>query len=209
MNNQKEIILLEGLGYKFPKENSKQKRKYGIYKCHCGNKFETRVDLVNCKNTVSCGCTRTKHNLRSHRLYKTWAGMINRCNNPKHKRFKDYGARGISVCNEWLSIENFISDMYPSYKEGLSIDRIDNNKGYSKENCRWADAKIQARNTRKLRVNNTSGFRGVIKYGNKFKSVICINYQTIKIGIFDTAIEAAQAYDNYVSLHNLEHTKNS
>jgi hypothetical protein len=134
--------------------------------------------------------------------------MIQRCNNQKHKYYNDYGARGITVCDEWLDINNFINDMFPSYQEGLSIDRIDNNKGYSKDNCRWTTKSIQARNTRVLQKNNTTGYRGVVYYGNKFKTIIGINSQSIKIGIFNTSLEAAKAYDNYVILHNLEHTRN-
>jgi len=147
-NNQKEIILLKDLGYLKPTEKSNYTKRYGIYKCHCGNEFKAQFQHINRKLTTSCGCIKkanirlinkqnATHNLSKHRLYDTWKHMIQRCTNNKDKTYKNYGARGITVCKEWLDIKNFIDDMYPTYQEGLSIDRIDNDEGYSKDNCRW------------------------------------------------------------------------
>lgn len=75
--------------------------------------------------------------------------MINRCHNKNHKDYYLYGKRGITVSKRWHIIANFIKDMYPTYKKGLYLDRIDNNKEYSKNNCRWSTAFEQANNTRK------------------------------------------------------------
>lgn len=74
-----------------------------------------------------------------------WSDMMKRCYNENHVYFKRYGGRGISVCEEWHDFKVFLKDMCPR-PTGLSIDRIDNDKNYSKENCKWSDAKIQSRN---------------------------------------------------------------
>ena len=83
-----------------------------------------------------------------HPLYQTWRGMKRRCTNPDHDCFKDYGGRGINVCERWLSdFYNFVEDM-GERPEGYSLDRINNDMGYSPSNCRWADAVTQANNKR-------------------------------------------------------------
>lgn len=217
-NNQKEIILLEDLGMQFATETSKYKFRYGLYKCFCGNEFKTLIQSVKNKNTSSCGCyqkqrardTKITHNLAYHRLYGTWQLMIDRCNNPKSKIYKHYGERGISVCNEWLDIRNFINDMNPTYQEGLALDRIDNNKGYSIDNCRWAKQNVQHRNTRLLISTNTSGYRGVswVKSRNKWRARIAVDCKVIHLGYFNTALDGAKAYDNYIIINKLEHTRN-
>lgn len=79
------------------------------------------------------------------RLYWVWADMRSRCRNPNHQSFKNYGGRGITVCKRWDSFRNFYEDMAPR-PSGLSLDRIDNEKGYSPENCRWATRKQQNSN---------------------------------------------------------------
>ena len=207
---KKELILLKDLGGRFSKETSKQKRRYGLYKCFCGKEFEAQIQSINDGNTKSCGCLKNTHNLSNHRLYKIWHNMIQRCTNPKNTFYENYGERGIKVCEEWNNIESFINDMYPSYQEGLSIDRIDNNKGYSKDNCRWATRAIQSRNARVLISSNTSGYRGVHwrKSRKKWTSQIRVDSKKIHIGYFKTAEEGAVAYDKYIIDNNLEHTKN-
>ena len=206
-----ELILLEDLGMIYPKENSKQKRRYGIYKCFCGSEFKAQIANVKNRNTKSCGCINgRKHNLTNHRLYQAWNGMIQRCNNHKSTSYKNYGKRGVTVCQEWHITENFIKDMYPSYKEGLELDRIDNSKGYCKDNCRWTTKEIQKRNTRLIRITNKSGYRGVYWANNisKYRSKICVNNKNIHLGCFNTSIEAVKAYDKYVIDNKLEHTLN-
>ena len=212
MENQ--LILIEDLGMLYPAETSKKKYRYGLYKCMCGNEFEAIIKNVKNGNTSSCGCynkrTTTKHGLANHMLYKIWNSMLQRCNNPKDKRYNDYAGRGISICSEWLDINNFINDMYPSFKEGLSIDRINNDGNYEPSNCRWVKRTIQSRNTRKLISTNTSGYRGVgwHKSSNAWRAQITINHKNIHLGNFKDVIDAAKAYDQYVIDNNLEHTKN-
>lgn len=84
-----------------------------------------------------------------HPLYNVWASMRNRCNNPNYKQWADYGGRGISICPEWASFDQFVEDMGPRPSPTHSIDRIDNDLGYSPKNCRWATKKEQQRNQRR------------------------------------------------------------
>ena len=217
-NNQKKLILLKDLGMKYPNVNSKQKKRYGLYKCFCGKEFETQSYYIKIKHTQSCGCHNINqikkrsviHNLSRHRLYGTWLGMMDRCNDKNNRRYKDYGGLGIVVCEEWNNIENFINDMFPSFIEGLTIDRKDNNKGYCKENCRWTTKTIQNRNTRILKSTNTSGFRGVSynKKLKKYSSSITVNRKNIHLGYFNNALEAGLCRDKYIIKNNLEHTLN-
>lgn len=150
------------------------------------------------------------HNLSRHILYGVWVDMKRRCFNPDRKEYKNYGGRGITVCNEWLNIANFINDMFPSFTKGLTLDRINNNGNYEISNCRWVNRNTQMRNTRILRINNTSGFRGVTlgQNGKKWRARITIKNKIKHLGYFDTPINAAKAYDKYIIDNNLEHTRN-
>lgn len=133
--------------------------KRARYLCDCGN--ETIVFKSNATRgtTVSCGCFRRKvtrdrsvtHGHKSggtrSRTYVTWVNMKGRCNNPDRKDAKNYVGRGISYCPEWEEFDAFLRDMGEA-PEGKSLDRIDNERGYSKENCRWATRQEQNLNKR-------------------------------------------------------------
>lgn len=129
--------------------------------CICDCNTLVTVYLENLKRglTKSCGCyfKEAKHNFK-HGMSKSkerniWNSMIQRCHNKNTKAFKNYGARGITVCDEWKNdFEIFYNDMGPKI-DGISLDRIDNDKGYSKKNCRWATRKQQANNRRCSRVH--------------------------------------------------------
>lgn len=208
MENQLQLILIEDLGYLYPKETSNRKRRFGLYKCHCGKEFKTTIEKANNGHTRSCGCLVKKHGFKKHRLYSIWSNIKTRCYNKKYSQYKDYGGRGIKVCEDWLNIENFINDMYPTFEEGLTLDRIDVNGNYCKGNCRWTTNEVQSRNVRK-RKDNSTGYKGVYfrKDNNKYVSCIRVGKQ-IYLGQFDIPLEAALVYDKYVIDNNLEHTLN-
>lgn len=126
--------------------------------------------------------------------YISWFNMKQRCFNKNNIRYKDYGGRGITVCDRWKnSFENFYKDM-GERKEGFSLDRIDNNKGYYKENCKWSDNVEQGRN-RRVQVNNNSGVKGVSFFSktNKWRVCIKINGKNKHLGYYETIKEAEDA----------------
>jgi len=217
-NNQKQLILLEDLGMMYLTEASKQKKRIGLYKCSCNKEFKAQTAHVKNGTTKSCGCLKGKmiteskitHGKANTRIFKIWASMRGRCYNKNNPRYRDWGGKGIIVCSDWNeSFTNFYNwAINNGYGDDLSIDRINNNANYSPENCRWTTNAIQARNTRLLKSTNTSGYRGVYTSRDKFKAMICVNKKAIYLGQFDTKIDAAKAYDNYVTINKLEHTKN-
>ena len=143
-------------------------QEYYACACACGGKSRTSGHNLQKGLSRSCGCLRnelrisihTKHGMLSAKEYGVWTGMRHRCNSKTHPSFKDYGGRGITVCERWNDFANFMADMGPRPSEKHSLDRIDNDQGYSPENCRWATASQQHRNTR---ANRTLTYAGVTK----------------------------------------------
>ena len=140
-----------------------ERREYfWLFKCDCGNQKKINGSSVRKGVTKSCGCLskeiaakrKKTHGMSKTKTYHVWNNMRGRCFNEKDPSYKNYGARGITVSERWLTFENFLEDMgHPP--EGLSIDRIDNELGYSKENCRWTDISTQNTNKRPWKESAT------------------------------------------------------
>ena len=213
-NNGRDMtpVLIKDLGMRYPTENSSRKYRYGLFECqYCNKEFEATLGNIRNKSTKSCGCQRGKgfkHGLESNRFYSTWSGLVARCTNPNNHKFYMYGARGITVCEEWLDVTNFVAWCnltHPNIK-GVTLDRIDVEGNYEPNNCRWADASTQALNQR-MKGNNTSGFVGVgfFKSINKWGANITVNHKLQHIGVYADLIEAVLARDNYIIENNLPH----
>lgn len=173
-----------------------------LCKCDCGTYVkQTSGNLTSKSETKSCGCLgkeksssrmkilnklAVKHGLSSHPLYDRWYGIYKRCCVPNDKDYINYGQRGIMLCSDWMypasyGFVNFLKDMEESYSEGMTIERLDNNKGYSKDNCAWKTIHEQCLNKRtnlnipyaypdKGTYKSTVQYNGCIYYLGNFKT---------------------------------------
>lgn len=142
---------------------------YWVCKCDCGNTTEVLPQHLNRGLIRSCGCLRKdvsskknkKHGMSKTRIYKEWKGIKERCLNKNNHAYKNYGGRGITICDKWLGENGFeyFCDwaMQNGYSDDLTIDRIDNDKGYSPDNCRWVNRFVQMNNQRGNRIIEYNG----------------------------------------------------
>ena len=138
-----------------------------LCKCDCGREHVVRGKLLRNGNTVSCGCYAKErareasitHGMKKTRLYEVWHGMKSRCLNERDRRYKNYGARGITICDEWRnSFESFRDwALANGYRDDLTIDRKDNDGNYCPENCCWSTSKEQSNNRRSNKLITYQG----------------------------------------------------
>jgi hypothetical protein len=149
------------------KSNDKNfKGSYWLCRCLCGNERIVQASRLKAGRSKSCGCLQKeltrqrsiKHGMNGTRLYQCWQGMLVRCYNTNSKAYKNYGGRGISVCDEWKQFDSFYKwSMNNGYKSDLTIDRIDNNGNYAPSNCKWSTYLEQQNNRRDCKYYKFNG----------------------------------------------------
>lgn len=167
--------------------------------CTCGqwnNSISERFDM--------------KHGYRSHPLYTKWDHMIGRCYRKSHQSFKNYGGRGITVCDEWRNSPiSFIEWAISSgWEYGLELDRKNNSKTYSPSTCRFLTPTENRRTSRLIRNNNTVGFCGVFKNKKKFSARVCRDRELFNLGTYEKAKVAAIVRDSFIVSEELSHPLN-
>jgi len=190
--------ILKDLGRR-PVGTKGRKVMWSLVTCpDCTVPYEARKDNVlsgqserckDCKLKYRVAAT-TKHGDVGTKLYTTWTNMKQRCGNVHRKDYRYYGARGISVCDEWAN--SYIKfkewSIANNYDDCLEIDRINNNGNYEPSNCRWTTRRVQIENRRDRK--NITGYRGVSIKGTKFQAATTINGKFTYLGLYSTAREA-------------------
>ena len=208
-----------------------RKDKYGagkkcVCRCDCGRLFKRPYrNIINNKMKMCKECSNnlkkqqkhhSTHNKTHTRLYSIYHGMKNRCYNKQQKAYKKwYGSKNITICDEWKN--DFLAFYYwainNGYDDTLTIDRIDNNKGYCPDNCRWTTPHVQAVN-RAISKNNKTGYIGIYKripkdYKTKkiFVAQIRVNKKNYSLGRFETIELAVKARNEFIQKNKLKEYK--
>lgn len=155
-----------------------------LCECDCGNQKIVSKSGLNHGNNKSCGCIHKTHGMRGTRFYESWCNMKARCDKPQNKRYANYGGRGIKIDPRWREFKEFYKDMHEGYSDDLTLDRIDVDGDYCKENCRWSDLKTQANNTNRNHYIEYKGHRYTIaeaaeKFNIKYSALF---YRLTKAG---------------------------
>lgn len=173
-------------------EVKKKPRSVWEFQCSCGKKVKKIAAKVRCGHTKSCGCLKkevqqsygqrmkpkvTIHGKNNSNIYRVWVRMKQRCYNPQDKAYKHYGGRGLKVSKSWQSFENWYRDMGDKPTPKHTLERIDNNKGYSKQNCKWATM-LEQGNNRRNNVRLT--YNGKIKTISEWAREYNLGFVTLK-----------------------------
>lgn len=205
------MLLIKELGIKERKGGYRE--RFGLYECPiCKKHFETSMKTVkNGKSTKCKSCSISlisrKHLLSKHPLYKKFFDMKTRCCNIKHKAFSRYGARGISICKEWLENPSLFVKwgINNGYEKGLQIDRINPEGNYEPNNCRFVTKYVNAQN--KVNINSDRGcsYRSEI---NRWYAAITHQGKTTYLGTYKNKVDALISYDLFIIDNNTDHTSN-
>jgi hypothetical protein len=189
-----------------PVFSGKQKYRTYLCSCDCGNKKIIRKVHLQRQSTKSCGCTvkenavlrNTSHGFSNSLLWEVWKGMNSRCNNPANQSYRHYGGKGVQVSERWkqrfdgveIGFMNFSNDVLSTYREGLEIERIDNNKNYEPSNCTWASRKDQILNRS---ITRFLEFQGKILCLSDWAELLGINKNTLfsRIDVLGWSVEKA------------------
>jgi len=180
---------------------SGERRRKFLMQCDCGSAPKTYLtSSFRNGTTVSCGCynkeKRTTHGMYETRQYQCWADMKTRCDCKENKFYDYYGGRGISYCDKWKTFEGFWEDMQDDYSDDLTINRRDNDKGYSKDNCRWDTKSFQGHMRRKLNGTIFSVIGATeSEAAGKINASIRWEIYNLYLGSYETEQEVAEAYD--------------
>ncbi len=221
--------LLGPYKIKFIKYINKDKHgfRHALFECPICKQTEWDASVTTIKNGFISRCIKCNnitHGYSYTKCYNIWNLMKNRCENPKNKRYKDYGGRGIKVCDEWKSFpdgmttfckwthetQKMTDDMLGRRKGQLTLDRLDVDKDYYPDNCKYRTHSEQSQNTRLIISTNKSGFRGVYynKRDKKWVSKIGYNNKKHYLGYHTSRLKAALSYNNFVKEHKTSHPLN-
>lgn len=183
------LLVLE----RSPNKSKKDTNARWLCRCDCGMAIIAYGQDLGRGRTKSCGClnaeNRYQHGMAYEPVYAVWQAMLQRCTNPKSQSYANYGARGIYVCEEWKKFQNFFADMGCPPKD-YSLDRINVNGSYTKENCRWAAIKTQNNNTRRNRVVEFNGMTHTLA---EWSEILGIGWYSLRarLDYFGWSIEKA------------------
>lgn len=197
-----ELTLVKEVNAKINKNGNKNRT--GLFLCYCGNEFIASITQVRSRHTRSCGCYSKKitaernktHGLTHSPMYKRWSSMMARCYNKNRNNYRNYGGRGIIVCDRWHDFALFYKDVGDPPFYNASLDRIDNNGNYEPANIRWASQSEQTRNIR-ARHTNVTKVRGVSLIRGKYVARKCVNGITKSLGSFKTLEEARLVVEKF------------
>lgn len=166
------VTVIRFVGRTIPRNN--KPRYYWEVRCLCGNVYLACAGNLRNGHATSCGCKNTenitRHGLHKDPLYGIWATMKQRCGNPLDAAYDLYGGRGITVCDRWLDFINFYDDMSPRPRGG-TLERNNNDQGYSPENCRWATSEEQSSNRSVNRILTLNGIAKTITQWGKLYGI--------------------------------------